>query len=470
MQRICSIVIFLSSFLVVVSCTSPYKINTFRPDPDDAVPLVYENNPSFIHLPISIPLTDIENKTNSILNGLIYEDTTIEDDNIEIKIWKIAPIRFENSTNSATNNKLKTVLPLKVYIKYRIGTTKLGLKLYNTKEFNLNGIVTLVSEVDLENWKLSTKTQFQSVEWNESPTMKLLGKNVPVTLLINSSLPLFKSKIEKKIDESISKSMDFKSNVLTVLEKIGTPFQMSQDYESWLRVTPVEVYSTNAKLIGESVQINMGLKCIMETLIGKKPISNFNSNTIVLKPVISIPNSITANITAISTYQDASSIITKNFAGQYFSSGKKKIKVQNVTMWHKKGKMIISLDVTGSVNGTLYLTGLPQYNETTKEIYFDQMDYALETKNKLLQTANWLAQGIIIKKIQANCRYSIHPNLEEGKKNIQKYLNNYSPIVGVYINGKVGNVNFKKIQLTNQAILAFLSIDGKVNIAVDGIK
>jgi hypothetical protein len=264
--------------------------------------------------------------------------------------------------------------------------------------------------------------------------------------------------------------MDFKSNVLTVLEKIGTPFQMSQDYESWLRVTPVEVYSTNAKLIGESVQINMGLKCIMETLIGKKPISNFNSNTIVLKPVISIPNSITANITAISTYQDASSIITKNFAGQYFSSGKKKIKVQNVTMWHKKGKMIISLDVTGSVNGTLYLTGLPQYNETTKEIYFDQMDYALETKNKLLQTANWLAQGIIIKKIQENCRYSIHPNLEEGKKNIQKYLNNYSPMVGVYINGKVGNVNFKKIQLTNQAILAFLSIDGKVNIAVDGIK
>lgn len=470
MQRISSIVLFLSYLLVVISCTSPYKINSYKPDPDDAVPLVYENNPSFIHLPIAIQLKDIENKTNSLLNGLIYEDSTIEDDNIEIKVWKIAPIRFENNASTTTNSKIKTTLPLKVSVKYRIGTTKLGLKLYNTKEFNLNGIVTLVSEVDLENWKLSTKTQFQSIEWNESPTMKLLGKNIPVTLLINSSLPLFKSKIEKKIDESIFKSMDFKPNVLSALEKICTPFQMSQDYESWLRVTPIEVYSTNAKLIGESIQINMGLKCIMETLIGKKPVSNFNANTIVLKPVSTIANSITANITAVSTYQDASTIITKNFTGQDFSSGKKKIKVQNVTMWHKKGKMIISLDVTGSVNGTLYLTGLPQYNETTKEIYFDQMDYALETKNKLLQTANWLAQGIILKKIQANCRYSINTNLEDGKKNIQKYLNNYSPTPGVYINGKVGNVNFKRIQLTNQAILAFLNIDGKVNITVDGIK
>lgn len=470
MQRIKSIVLFLSYLMVVVSCTSPHKINSLRPDPDDAIPLAYENNPSFIHLPIAIQLKDIENKTNSLLNGLIYEDSTIEDDNIEIKVWKIAPIRFENNTSTTTNSKIKTTLPLKVSVKYRIGTTKLGLKLYNTKEFNLNGIVTLVSEVDLENWKLSTKTQFQSIEWNESPTMKLLGKNVPVTLLINSSLALFKSKIEKKIDESISKSMDFKPNVLSALEKICTPFQMSQDYESWLKVTPIEVYSTNAKLIGESIQINMGLKCIMETLFGKKPVSNFNANTIVLKPVSTIPNSITANITAVSTYQDASTIITQNFSGQDFCSGKKKIKVQNVTMWHKKGKMIISLDVTGSVNGTLYLTGLPQFNETTKEIYFDQMDYALETKSKLLQTSNWLAQGIILKKIQENCRYSINTNLEDGKKNIQKYLNNYSPTPGVYINGKVGNVNFKRIQLTNQAILAFLNIDGKVNITVDGIK
>ena len=82
---------------------------------------------------------------------------------------------------------------------------------------------------------LLTTTKFQSIEWNESPTMKLLGKNIPVTFLINSSLPLFKAKIERKIDESISKSMDFKPNVLSALEKIALPFQISQEYESWLR-------------------------------------------------------------------------------------------------------------------------------------------------------------------------------------------------------------------------------------------
>ena len=99
-----------------------------------------------------------------------------------------------------------------------------------------------------------------------------------------------------------------------------------------------------------------------------------------------------------------------------------------------------------------------------------QMDYALETKSKLLQTANWLAQGIILKKIEANCRYSIRTNLEEAEKNLMGYLNNFSPSPGIKVNGKLKSFQFKKIQLTNQAIIAYLSIEGEVNISIDGLK
>ena len=132
--------------------------------------------------------------------------------------------------------------------------------------------------------------------------------------------------------------------------------------------------------------------------------------------------------------------------------------------------MVIALDMLGTINGTIYLTGFPQYNDKTKEIYFDKLDYVLDTKSKLMRTANWLAQGLILKKIQENCRYSLSPNLEEGKKNIMAYLNNYSPMPGVFVNGKTDNIQFQKIQLTNQAIIAFIKINGTVSVSVDGLK
>ncbi|MBF2709368.1 DUF4403 family protein [Flavobacterium soyangense] len=454
------IIVFLLS-----GCSTSSKIAALKPEPDDASPLVYETTPSFINLPINVKLKDVENQTNTLLNGLIYDDNTIEDDDIEMKIWKLAPISISNE-----NGKIKTILPLKVLFKYRIGTKTLGVELYNTKEFNLNGVVTLISDVALTNWKLNTKTELKSLDWNESPTMVVFGKNVPVTYLMNPTLKIFRSKIEKKIDAAIEKSMDSKPNVLAALDKICTPFQMSEAYESWLRIVPVEIYSTNAKLKNDTFLMEMGVKCTMETLIGNKPESKFDATKITLKPVTKIPNQITANIAAVSTFSEASKIMTKNFAGQEFGSGRKKVTVQKVNIWHKNGKMVIALDVLGSVNGTIYLTGFPQYNEQTKELFFDKLDYALDTKSTLIRTANWLAQGLILRKIQESCRYSIVPNLEEGKQNMMAYLKNYSPMPGVFINGKMDDIQFQKIQLTNKAIIAFIKVNGTVNVSVDGLK
>ena len=465
-----------SAFILVLfmlilnsSCGTKKQLMTLKPEPSEASPLVYEHSPSFINIPISVKLKDIENQTNALLKGLIYEDNTIEDDDIEIKIWKLAPITIKNDENSK-GNKIKITLPLKAKIKYRVGTSTLGMNLYKTNEFNLNGVVTLTSDLGLTNWQLKSKTDLKSLEWVESPSMVVFGKNVPVTYLINPAITIFKSKIEKSIDSSIEESMDFKPNVLSAIEKLTEPFKMSDDYESWLRIVPIEIYATDAKLEKDNVLLQMGMKCQMETIIGQQPKSKFDASKIVLKPVIKMPNHVTSNIIAISTYEDASKIMTKNFNGQEFSSGSKKIVVQKVNIWHKNASMVIALDVIGSVNGTIYLSGIPKYDEQKREIYFEQLEYVLDTKNKLISTANWLAKGLILKRIQESCRYSIQPNIDEGTQTILSYLNNYSPISGVFVNGKIDAFEFEKIQLTNNAILAFMKINGQISVTVNGLE
>jgi hypothetical protein len=455
----------LLSLLALASCSTTSQIAALKPEPDDASPIVYENSTSFISLPIKIKLKDIETQTNKLLNGLIYEDNNIEDDDITMKVWKLGAIKISNE-----KGKIKTVLPLKITVNYRYGINKMGIKLYDTREINMNGVVTLLSNVGLTNWKMNTDTMLQSLEWNESPTINIAGKSVAITYLINPAVRLFKSKIENNLDEAIKKSMDFKPNVLDALEKICTPFQMSEAYNSWLRIAPLELYSTEAKLQKEAITLDMGLKCNMETVVGQQPKNKLDRDKIILKPVSKMPDRISANIAAVSTYQDASRIMTQNFQGQEFGSGSKKVKVQKVEIWQKNNKMIIALDLLGSLNGTIYLSGFPQYNEATKEIFFDQLDYVLDTKNKLIKTANWLASGVVLKKMQESCRYSIQPNLDEGKKNMMTYLKNYSPMPGVFVNGTVDDIQFKKIQLTNKAIIAFITVDGKVDVSIDGLK
>lgn len=450
--------------LLLQNCSSTQKIELMKPEPDEASPITYPITSSYISFPINLSIKDIENQTNKALNGLIYEDNNLEDDKIEIKIWKKAPISLEEK-----DGKLKTIVPLKIWAKVKYGTSTLGLNLYDIREFNLDGNVDLTSLVTMNNWKITTQTELETITWNESPTVTIAGSNVKITYLINPAIRIFKSKIERLIDNSLAKTLDFKSNILEMMQKASEPVEMSKTYQTWLKVTPQELYATEAKLEKKAVTMNVGLKCLMESYVGHKPKPNFDKNKITLKPIGNLPDRVIANIATVSTYQDASRLMNANFKGKEFSSGKRKITIQNVEIWHKKGKMIIALDMLGSLNGRIYLSGFPKYDSDKKEFYFDDLDYALETKSKLMKTANWMFQSVILLKLKDNCRYSIVPNLEEGKKNILHYLNNYSPMQGVFVNGKLGEITFGKVHLTNYAIIGFLNITGNIKVNINGM-
>jgi hypothetical protein len=397
------------------------------------------------------------------LNGLIYEDTNLEDDKTEMKIWKTAPIKLIDK-----EGKVETVLPLKIWAKLKYGTDFMGLN--DTKEIELNGTITLSSNVKLSNWKMSTDSKIRDYNWTESPTILVAGKKVPITYIINPTLSIFKSKMAKKIDEAIEASCDFKPYVLNIIKTISTPFEVNSQYETWFKLNPIEVNVTDALVSKNKISMDLGLKCTMQTMIGQKPNIAFNKDAILFKSADKIADKTTATVAAVSTYESASRIITKNFQGKEFASGKRKIVIQKVDLWAKDGRMIIALEMTGSLNGTIYLGGIPNYNATTKEIYFDQMDYVLNTKGLLTKTANWLLQGIILKKIQENCKYSIKENLEEGKKNLLPYLSNYSPMKGVFVNGTLNDFEFEKVELTNNAIIAFITTSGKMNIKIEGME
>ena len=451
------------AFQILVSCGTTKKIEALKPSPSNDTPIVFKNKTSFVTLPISISIAEIEHQLNKNLTGLIYNDTLMSDDKTQMKIWKTAPILLTEKQGN-----IVSVIPLKIWAKFKYGTEFMGLN--DTREISLNGTITLNSASQLTNWKLTTQSKIEDFAWSESPSILVAGKNIPITYIINPTLRVFKDKISKKIDEAIDKTCDFKPHVLKVIEKLSVPFKTSEQYETWFKMVPIELYVTEAKLSKSKITMEMGLKCNMQTMVGQQPKNGFDASKIVLKPVGTIPEKTTASVVAVSTYESASSIVTKNFQGQEFGSGSRKITVQKVSLWHKDGKIVIALDVLGSINGTIYLIGIPNYNSITKEIYFDQLEYVLNTKNILLKSANWLMQSTILSKIQENCRYSIKGNLEEGKQSLKPYLTNYSPMQGVFVNGTLNDFEFEKVELTDKAIIAFITTSGKIKIKVDGME
>lgn len=435
------------------------------PEKTSPEPLKYQFSTSFLNVPVTIPLKDIENQINKNFKDLIYEDNQIEDDDLTAQVFKTNPIRIMQ-----IGEVIEIVLPLKINAKYRYGTEKLGIKLYDYKTFELNGDVILQSKIHLTNWKLRSETSIKDIVWHESPTMSMLGKKMPMTYLINPTLKVFRTKMERTINEKMNDLLDFKPQVLDALDQISKPILTDENYQTWFRLTPMELYTKDAELTNQMINIEMGLKCTLETHVGIQPKQKYDRETVQLKAVKSMPNKITANIVAVSTYEEASKIIQKNFGGQTFGEGSNQVTVNKVNLWHNNGKVVIALNVNGKVNGNIYLKGVPKYRAEDTTIYFDDLDFVLDTKNILHKSAAWLLSGKILKMIKEKSQYSIAPNMAEGKETLLKYLNNYSPMKGVFVNGHLHQLDFDSIQIAERGFVAFLKGEGDIKISIDGLE
>ena len=190
--------------LLFGACSTSKQIQSLKPEASYSKEIVYEKQISYVQLPVEVSIADIQNQTNKFLNGLIFEDNDLNDDGLQMKVWKEAPVRISESSG-----KLHLELPLKIWSRFKYGVEKFGLSAYDTREVNLNGVVKLNAALSFANWKLSTVTQVEGIEWKESPTISIMGKNMPITYLINPAIAAFKGRMGKMVDESLDKAIDF---------------------------------------------------------------------------------------------------------------------------------------------------------------------------------------------------------------------------------------------------------------------
>ena len=455
----------ISCLVLLSACGTSKKIQALKPAPNYNTAVVYEKQVSYFNLPIEVAVSDLQNQTNKYFNGLIFEDNSLDGDNIMLRVWKQAPIIIEEK-----NGKLEFTLPLKIWAKIRYGVEKFGFSVYDTREINLNGKAKISSSVSFSNWKLGTNTQILGIEWTETPSMSIAGKNIPLTFLLDPALNLFKPHLTRMIDGAIAQSLDIKPYILQALEQVSKPIEVNPQYGVWFALQPVELYSSPAIIANKKLSISLGMKAYLETSINSKPTLKFDKQQLKLSATNKMDDDFNVSVAGMITYEQAAKLIQKNFIGQEFKSGKRSVSITKVDLWGKDGRLIVEVGMKGSVNGSFYLGGIPTYNAEKKEIYLDQVDFVLDSKNKLHKFGDWLIHGLIAKKIQQNCKFPISEQLNESTNILKGYLNAYEPVKGVSVNGSLKSFNPDKIVLTPDAIIAIMTAKGQASLRINGLQ
>lgn len=472
MQTIPSKLTFIFTFyifnlLFLASCAT--KIEPEKPL-ENYTNKEFKTELSNISVPIEIDLDKLNQIVNKNISGLIYEDNDLNNnggDNMLFKIYK-----HQNFTIHAVNDELLYTVPLKVWLKAGMKTEKMGVSLAHFEETNFIISIDFKSKISIDpNYKIITQTEVLNHKWIEKPTLKVGILNIPLNNIVDLVLKSQKESIGTMIDQQIKTAINIKKYLQDTWVNIQNPIAIPSEIKSFLKINPSEIILTPLSSEKGKLKTSVGIKAFTEFYIGDKAPQKTNTPLPALKTIKNIKNDVLINLTTDLLYEEIikltkPTLLNQNFT---FNNGKKNVKITNFTIYGSEDKMIIKLDLIGSLKGAVYLTGKPKYDATTQTIFFDEMDYDIKTKNIVMKSANWLAHDYFVKVMQPYFKYSIAKQLKDIQTSAQKALTNYNITNGIVLKGIIKNIDLSEILIAQNSIKTNFKIKGNVAVKINDL-
>ncbi|WP_337040634.1 DUF4403 family protein [Emticicia sp. 17c] len=421
---------------------------------------------SNISIPFDISMNDIEKQINGTLTGLIYEDNSYTDDgndNFKCKVWKRSNILI----TAGTNDVFDFTVPIKVWAEKGIGA--FGLMKYIPIEFEMNLKFSTRFTIRPD-WAVQTFTTPNGYEWVTKPKINI-GFDVPIDFIVGKIIDNNHSKFAKSIDDAVAKNLTIKPYVIQAWNAASQPYQVSEEYRTWVKITPLEIYMTPLITAGRNVRSALGLKAYTETIMGEHPNNPLPVNNIPnLKLVSNIPNDFQVGLMSDVPFSEAALVAKKMFIGKTydFKDGKYKIEITDLDIYGSNEFLVIKTDIKGSLKGTVYIKGIPVYSPVKKSIVLTNTQFDIKTRNILAKAAAWLLEGKMVKMIEDEYGMPVDELITYAKQNVESAMNSeYKK--GVKLSGKIESVLPDKVYLTPSSIVAVVLAKGKVELKVDGL-
>lgn len=415
-------------------------------------------------MPVTLPLSEISNMINTSVKDLIFQDDSYTDndnDQFKVKVWKTRPIRLVGSTNQS----ILIEVPLKIWAKKGIGT----LGVYTYQETTFETVMYFKTALSFKNnWTISTFTQPMGFKWVKKPVLDFGKIEIPITSLVEKSLKEQQYNFCKTIDQQMASQLNFQQYAVLAWNAFSQPFNISEEYNTWLKITPINVNITPLKFYGNQIDTNIGIDIFSETYTGTKPeasqpakaVMNFNfipllADQFVLQTTANIP------------FSEATNIAKKSFLNKEFDIRDSKVKISDIKVYGEANRIMIEADTEGYVKGTAFISGIPVYDETKRKIVLSDTKFKLKTANILQKLATSLFKGKIVKMIEDE--YGI-PTAEletSSKKSIEEAFNK-EYYKGLKMNGKVSNLKPHQILLNDSGITAVIDTNANLRFTLKG--
>jgi hypothetical protein len=440
---------------------------------EDVVPLPN----SVVHLPLIFKFTALEKSINSLYNGVLYEDTSFNDngvDNVKIRVKKIAPITLKPYGDS-----LGITCPIHINLIYRyqnnslsetFSTDMLAISATKAADFYMDVVLGTKLFIGGE-WTVKTKTT-GSYKWRKPPFIEIAGIQIPVEKLIHGQIQTQINDVAKMIDETFVKEYPIKDMMTKFWYQIQNPYKVDDSLNLWLNLSPQTVSYVHPFVKGAQLESGIKITAKVDASVGqfsgKRAITTLPSLKRMAKPASGLEIWLKSG----ATYNEITRLSKSMLVDSVYKDdeSKSEITIKDVAVYGNRDVLEFKIQVDGftkkllvkkNIKGTVYLRATPVLDSVTQVVKLTQVDYDLNSKDIFLKATSAVLANTVKKAVEKNVVVDLKPYLKDAKTSINSTLKQFDTEY-IRFNGQVSNINVNKIYLTDEGIRFLIFLKGNL--------
>lgn len=380
---------------------------------------------SSFNIPIEIPLSQIEQRLNSLPKSKLFQDQGIALGSgltADVDVDRNGPIKLQGLGNS----QLQVRLPMHVRGNLKFEKKVLGQVIATNIPFDEMVIPQLSFQPAIgQDWNIGIN-QLTIDNWGKSLKYNLLGFEIDLE-------PLVKRQVQRVLENQIQASglnqLDFKQTALATWDQFSGSYTMEvEGMRVFVQTQPETIRFSHEIGSDQVLRVYIGLDGNIMGSIG-----NLRKSVKGQLPPLS-PNGKTDEVLDIQIpfvvpFSELDSYLNKQFSGQVLRlDTKTTLTPSNLQMTKYGDNTLLAMDFRAfrkgkkEIKGKMYFAGRPQYDAASKTIRLEKPQFDVRSDDFLSSLAMKLKRGKIQRQMQKVASFPIGKILEDAPGALEDML------------------------------------------------
>lgn len=343
---------------------------------------------SQIDLPIMISKVELQRLINDKLSGNLLENAKIEHDNFNDLVLQL--YKEGNITLRYENNGFRLKIPIRFDLEGKFETSLLGQKLSQKIAVSLLADFDVFTNINIDaNYALKSKSEVLGINWREKPMIKIGPVKISSENLIEKRIMELIPNLLNKLDESVIPSIDLKSPVEKVWNRIQeaqvikTPFQ-----DIYFSSNPDSLTLNN--ISGNNTWITLYTSIWANPTFSIYPIDKALAPLPYLRKGKKVGEKFQIEMRVELGYESLNEVFRNSLIDKDFIIEGNEVRIKEVEIFGAGNRLGVYVKLRGNTRGDFYFKGTPVYDSISTILSVDNIEFMIKEEDLLLKIGKWI--------------------------------------------------------------------------------